>query len=349
MNIRKIGLRASTAALHSSSMMTQRKLTIRAESWPLRQRFSIARGSKISADVLCVEIAQGVCVGRGEAVPYRRYGESMETVTAAVESIQTALENGMTRDALPDALLPGAARNALDCALWDLEAKQSKTDIAKLAAIDLKPISTAFTIVIDDADKMATQAEKAQAYPLLKIKLGGREGVMADITRLAAIAEARPDAQLIVDSNEGWQIDEVARYAGELGRYGVIFFEQPVPQAQEAGLADIDLPFCADESVHDSGSLANLPRAYDWVNLKLDKTGGLTEALACAQAAKSDGRKIMVGCMVATSLSMAPAMVLAQRADLVDLDGPLWLAEDRANGLRYDGATIYPPKAELWG
>ena len=342
-------MRASTAALHSGSMMTQRKLTIRAESWPLRQRFSIARGSKISADVLCVEIVQDACVGRGEAVPYRRYGESMETVTAAVESIQPALENGLGRADLLDALLPGAARNAIDCALWDLEAKQSKTDIAKLAAIDLKPITTAFTIVIDDADKMAAQAEKAQAYPLLKIKLGGREGVMADITRLAAIAEARPDAQLIVDSNEGWQIDELARYADQLGRYGVTFFEQPVPQAQEAGLADIELPFCADESVHDTGSLTNLSRAYDWVNLKLDKTGGLTEALACAQTAKSDGRKIMVGCMVATSLSMAPAMILAQHADLVDLDGPLWLAEDRANGLRYDGATIYPPKAELWG
>ena len=342
-------MRASTAALHSGSMMTQRKLTIRAESWPLRQRFSIARGSKISADVLCVEIAQDACVGRGEAVPYRRYGESMETVTAAVESIQAALENGLGRADLLDALLPGAARNAIDCALWDLEAKQSKTDIAKLAASDLKPITTAFTIVIDDADKMAAQAEKAQAYPLLKIKLGGREGVMADITRLAAIAEARPDAQLIVDSNEGWQIDELARYANQLGRYGVTFFEQPVPQAQEAGLADIDLPFCADESVHDTGSLTNLSRAYDWVNLKLDKTGGLTEALACARTAKSDGRKIMVGCMVATSLSMAPAMVLAQHADLVDLDGPLWLAEDRANGLRYDGATIYPPTAELWG
>jgi L-alanine-DL-glutamate epimerase-like enolase superfamily enzyme len=179
--------------------------------------------------------------------------------------------------------------------------------------------------------------------------LGGREGVMADITRLAAIAEARPDAQLIVDSNEGWQVDELARYADQLGRFGVIFFEQPVPQRQEDGLADIDLPFCADESVHDNGSLSNLSRAYEWVNLKLDKTGGLTEALACAAAAKADGRKIMVGCMVATSLSMAPAMHLAQHADLVDLDGPLWLAEDRANGLRYDGATVHPPNPDLWG
>ena len=329
--------------------MTQRKLIIRAESWPLKQRFSISRGNKISADVLSIEIKQNGHIGRGEAVPYKRYGESMETVTAAVESIQTALENGLERAELLDALLPGAARNAIDCALWDLEAKQKGTTVAKLASIDLKPITTAFTIVIDDADKMAAQAEKAQAYSLLKIKLGGREGVMADITRLAAIAEARPDAQLIVDSNEGWQIDELARYADQLGRYGVIFFEQPVQQAQEAGLIDIDLPFCADESVHDNGSLTNLSRAYDWVNLKLDKTGGLTEALACAQTAKSDGRRIMVGCMVATSLSMAPAMVLAQHADLVDLDGPLWLAKDRTHGLRYDGSMIYPPKAELWG
>ena len=330
-------------------MTDKRKLTIRAESWPLKQRFSIARGSKISADVLAVELRCGDMVGRGEAVPYRRYGESMETVTAAVESIQTALEGGLNRAALLEALLPGAARNAIDCALWDLEAKQQNTTAAALAGVRPKPIQTAFTVVIDDADKMAAQAEKAQAFPLLKIKLGGRDGVMADITRLAAVAEARPDAQLIVDSNEGWQIDELARYAEPLGRYGVIFFEQPVPQAQETGLADIDLPFCADESVHDRGSLSDLPRAYEWVNLKLDKTGGLTEALACADAAKADNRKIMVGCMVATSLSMAPAMLLAQHADMVDLDGPLWLAEDCPHGLRYDSATIHPPKAALWG
>ena len=330
-------------------MTISRKLTIRAESWPLKQCFSIARGSKISADVLAVELRCGDMVGRGEAVPYRRYGESMETVTAAVETIQTALEAGMDRTALLDALLPGAARNAIDCALWDLEAKQQNTTAAALAALQPKPIQTAFTIVIDDADKMAAQAEKAQAYPLLKIKLGGRDGVMADITRLAAVAEARPDAQLIVDSNEGWQIDELARYADQLGRYGVIFFEQPVPQKQEVGLAAIDLPSCADESVHDRGSLSGLPRAYGWVNLKLDKTGGLTEALACAAAAKADNRKIMVGCMVATSLSMDPAMLLAQHADMVDLDGPLWLAEDRADGLRYDGAIVHPPSPDLWG
>lgn len=326
-----------------------RQVTIKVESWPLRQRFTIARGSKISADVLVVEIAEGGITGRGEAVPYRRYGETMETATAAVEGVQQALQSRLGRQDLLDALLPGAARNAIDCALWDFEAKQQNTSAAAMAGLHPHAKNTAFTIVIDDADKMAAQAEAAKAYPLLKVKLGGTDGVMADMTRLATVAEARPDAQLIVDSNEGWQIDELARYADQLGRYGVMFFEQPVPQKQEAGLADIDLPFCADESVHDSGSLAALPRAYQWVNLKLDKTGGLTEALACAEAAKADGRKIMVGCMVATSLSMAPAMLLAQYADLIDLDGPLWLAEDREHGLRYEGATVHPPTAALWG
>lgn len=349
MNISKFTLRASTTARHSAFMTAPRKLSIRVESWPLRQRFSIARGSKISADVLAVEIAENGVVGRGEAVPYKRYGETMETVTASVEGMQNALEAGLSRDDLLQALLPGAARNAIDCALWDLEAKQQNTPVSALVGQTVKALTTAFTVVIDDADKMAAQAAKAKSFPLLKIKLGGSGGVMADITRLAAIAEVRPDARLIVDSNEGWQISELARYADQLGRYGVIFFEQPVPQAQEAGLVDIELPFCADESVHDRHSLDALPSAYDWVNLKLDKTGGLTEALACAEAAKQAGYKIMVGCMVATSLSMAPAMVLAQYADLVDLDGPLWLAEDRDNALTFDGATIYPPESKLWG
>ena len=326
-----------------------RTLSIKHESWPLRKIFTISRGSKISADVIYLEIQEGDYIGKGEAVPYKRYGESVASVISQIKAISNDLENGLDREELQGTLEPGAARNAIDCALWDLEAKQHKTSAAALSGTQPKPIQTAFTVVIDDADKMAAQATKAQAYPLLKIKLGGRDGVMADITRLAAIAVERPDAQLIVDSNEGWQIDELARYADQLGRYGVIFFEQPVPQKQEVGLADIDLPFCADESVHDRGSLTALPRAYEWVHLKLDKTGGLTAALACAAPAKADNRKIMVGCMVATSLSMAPAMLLAQHADLIDLDGPLWLAEDCPHGLRYDGATIHQPSAALWG
>ena len=327
-----------------------RTLRINVESWPLQRRFSIARGSKISAETVCVEIREGSHVGRGEAVPYGRYGETTETVTAAIESVQEAIANGLDRNALAEILLPGAARNALDCALWDLQAKHSGQSVYTLAGLaPPKALTTAFTIVLDDADKMAQAAAKARAYPLLKVKLGGPQGVMADMTRLAAVAEARPDAQLIVDANEGWQADELVRYAENLGRYGVTFFEQPVPQAQEAALSDIALPFCADESVHDSNDIAALPAAYGWVNLKLDKTGGLTEALACIDVARQSGRNIMVGCMVATSLSMAPAFVLAQQADLIDLDGPLWLAEDCPHGLSFDGARLLPPSAALWG
>ena len=328
----------------------RRRLAIKVESWPLRQRFSIARGSKFAAETVCVEISEGGHIGRGEAVPYGRYGETTETVTAAIEAAQDAIANGIEREALRDLLLPGAARNALDCALWDLQAKQTGQAAWRLAGLPaLTPLQTAYTIVLDDADRMAEQADAARAYGLLKIKLGGNGGLMADITRLAAIAEARPDAQLIVDVNEGWAADELARYADRLGQYGVTFFEQPVPQAQEAALADIALPFCADESVHDSNDIEALSRAYDWVNIKLDKAGGLTEALACIDAARAGGRQIMVGCMVATSLSMAPAFLLAQHADLVDLDGPLWLAEDCPHGLRFDGAHISPPTAKLWG
>lgn len=327
-----------------------RAITIKAETWPLRQRFAIARGSKIAAEVICVEIHENGVTGRGEAVPYARYGETVETASAAIETLLPALKNGLTRAALGDALLPGAARNAVDCALWDLQAKQSGQSVYQMAGLPApKPLTSAYTIVLDDADKMAQAATQARAYPLLKIKLGGPQGVMADITRLAAIAEARPDAQLIVDANEGWQAAELARYADNLGRYGVIFFEQPVPQAQEAALSQINLPFCADESVHDRGDIEALSDAYKWVNLKLDKTGGLSEALACVAAAKQRHMGIMVGCMVASSLSMAPAFVLAQQADMVDLDGPLWLAEDCPHGLHYDGAIIQPPNRLLWG
>ena len=327
-----------------------RKISIKAETWPLRQRFAIARGSKIAAEVISFEISQSGMTGRGEAVPYARYGETIETVSAAIEALVPALEKGMDRTALAEVLLPGAARNAIDCALWDLEAKLQNQTAYRMAGLEtLRPITTAFTVVLDEADKMAQAASTARAYPLLKIKLGGPQGVMADITRLAAVAEARPDAQLIVDANEGWQAEDLARYAEALGRYGVVFFEQPVPQAQEAALAQVDLPFCADESVHDCHDIAALPDAYDWVNLKLDKSGGLTEALACVETARQNNKKIMVGCMVATSLSMAPAFVLAQHADLVDLDGPLWLAEDCPHGLRFDGPTIQAPTSELWG
>ncbi len=327
-----------------------RHIRIKVETWPLKQRFAIARGSKIDAEVICVEIEEDGIRGRGEAVPYARFGETIETASAAIEALMASLRSGMSRDDLSQALLPGAARNALDCALWDLAAKQSGQRAYAAAGLEtLKPITTAFTIGLDDADRMAIMAVKAQAYPLLKIKLGGSDGVMADLTRLSAVAEARPDAQLVVDANEGWQVAELARYAEPLGRFGVLFFEQPVPQAQESELSKIDLPFCADESVHDRHDIEAMGDAYSWVNIKLDKAGGLTEALACVEMARARRKKIMVGCMVATSLSMAPAFIVAQHADLVDLDGPLWLAQDRDPGLVFDGASIHPPSADIWG
>ncbi len=327
-----------------------RHITIKVETWPLKQRFAIARGSKVDADVICVEIEENGFLGRGEAVPYARFGETLETASASIEALMPSLKAGMTREDLSQALLPGAARNALDCALWDLAAKQSGERAYVTAGISaLRPITTAFTIGLDDADRMAIMAVKAQVYPLLKIKLGGPEGVMADLTRLSAVAEARPDAQLVVDANEGWQVGELARYAEALGRYGVLFFEQPVPQAQESELSKIDLPFCADESVHDRHDIEAMGDAYSWVNIKLDKAGGLTEALACVEMARARRKKIMVGCMVATSLSMAPAFIVAQHADLVDLDGPLWLAQDRDPGLVFDGASLHPPSADIWG
>jgi L-Ala-D/L-Glu epimerase len=331
-------------------MTSRRVISIRAESWPLRQQFTIARGSKIAADIICVEMAENGQIGRGEAVPYGRYGESIETVSAAIEGLRPALENGLTREQLAEALLPGAARCALDCALWDLQAKLENRPVWQIAGLSAPQIAqTAYTISLNGADKMAAQAAAARDFSLLKIKLGGADGLLADIARLHEICQARPDAQFIVDANEGWKIQDLARYQEPLSRFGVVFFEQPVTRQEEPGLSDIALPFCADESVHDSSDIEQLNAAYQWVNIKLDKAGGLTEALAMQNAARAKGLKIMVGCMVATSLAMAPAFLLAQKADLIDLDGPLWLQQDRPHGHVFRGAAMHPPATELWG
>ncbi len=328
----------------------QRKISISVENYPLARRFAIARGSKIAAEPVCVAISQNGATGRGEAIPYRRYGESVETVSAAIEKLIPALQEGMTRAQLSDALLPGAARAALDCALWDLEAKQSGRPVWQLAGLSQpQNLTTALTLVLDDADKMARAASQAAAYPLLKIKLGGRDGMAGDILRLIAIREARPDAQLIVDVNEGWHPADLGRHADRLAGFGVTFFEQPLAVGKDEILTEISLPFCADESIHDRHDFDALSPAYDWVNLKIDKTGGLSEALACIEIARAQNKKIMVGCMIATSLAMAPAFLLAQQADLADLDGPLWLAKDRTHGMVFDTATLHPPSAALWG
>ena len=327
-----------------------RSISITAETFPLRRKFAIARGTKVRAEPVSVEITEGGVRGHGEALPYPRYGETVETVTASIEQLRGALCDGMSRADLQTALPPGAARSALDCALWDLEAKTTGTPVWQLAEMARPgPLTTAFTVVLDGPDAMAHAAAQASAFPLLKIKLGSREGVLADVTRLREIRQARPDAKLIVDANEGWRVQELARYADLLAAHDVMFFEQPVAAREQEALADIDLPFCADESVHETTDLDTLTPAYGWVNVKLDKAGGFTQALEMVKTAKSRNLNVMIGCMVASSLSIAPAHLLAQLADLADLDGPLWLSEDRPDGLVYDGAHVSPPASSLWG
>jgi L-Ala-D/L-Glu epimerase len=323
-------------------------LEVAVERWPIRGAFTISRGSKQEAVVVVAAINDGACRGRGECVPYARYGESVEDVVAAIKSCTAALAAGANRAELAQLLPPGAARNALDCALWDLEAKRSGVSAAALAGLPpLEAVQTAFTISLAPPEVMAEKAREAATYPLLKLKLGG-EG---DEARLAAVREAVPDARLIADANEAWQMDDLELLFAAAGAFGVELIEQPLPTEVDELLAHIErpVPVCADESVHDSASLDRLAGLYDAVNIKLDKTGGLTEALVVADRARALGLKVMVGSMVATSLSVAPALLVAQDAEWVDLDGPLLLARDREPGLAYDGGIIAPPPSELWG
>lgn len=323
-------------------------LKVAVERWPIREAFTISRGSKREAGVVIATLSDRTHIGRGECVPYARYGESVEDVVTAIAACADAFANGLTRNELAGLLPAGAARNALDCALWDLEAKRAGRSAAELAGLGaLHPVLTAYTLSLDAPEAMAAKARAASAYPLLKLKLGGG----GDAERLAAVREAAPQARLIADANEAWQAHETESLLAAAAQARVELVEQPLPAGKDAILAEIarPVPVCADESVHDRGSLGALADRYDAVNIKLDKTGGLTEALRVADEAHALGLKIMVGSMVATSLAMAPALLLAQHADWVDLDGPLLLACDRVPGLAYDGATIYPPSPELWG
>ena len=323
-------------------------LTARIERWPLERAFTISRGAKTEAVVVVVELEDGHR-GRGEAVPYARYGETPEGVVAAIEALRPALRRGLDRAALQIALPAGAARNALDCALWDLEAKQAGRRVYQLAALATpKPLVTAYTISLAAPEIMAKAAERASARPVLKVKLGGGGD---DVKRIAAVRRAAPRAELIVDANEGWNERDLERNLAACAEARVTLVEQPLPQGQDEPLAEIArvIPVCADESAHDRASLKALKGKYDAVNVKLDKTGGLTEALALAMEAEREGFVIMVGCMVATSLAMAPAMLVAQGARIVDLDGPLLLAKDRSHGLRFEGSVVYPPEPILWG
>lgn len=321
------------------------RLTVRAERWPIRGTFSIARGSKTEAAVVVVELEEGGVRGSGECLPYPRYGESVEGVVAQISSVPT---DGLTRTRLQSLLPAGAARNAIDCALWDLEAKRSGRPVWQLAGLpEPGPVITAFTIVLDTPEKMGAGARENALRPLLKLKLSGA----GDLERVRAVRANAPNAALIIDANEGWSVEDYRLLAPKLAGLGVALIEQPFRAGNDGVLAELPrpVPVCADESCHTDDDLARLVGSYDAVNIKLDKTGGLTEALALKRAAEATGLKIMIGCMVATSLAMAPALLLAQGADWVDLDGPLLLARDRTPALTYRGSTISPAEPALWG
>jgi L-alanine-DL-glutamate epimerase-like enolase superfamily enzyme len=329
--------------------MTQLPMLVaRIERWPIAGAFTISRGAKTEAVTVVAELARGGLTGRGECVPYPRYGETAEATRAAIEAMREPFARGLDREALQALMPPGAARNALDCALLDLEAKAAgKRAWNLLGRPAPAPCTTAYTISLGSPEAMAAATARAAQRPLLKIKLGGD----GDGQRIAAVRAAAPRSELIVDANEAWTAETLEPNLAACAAAGVTLVEQPLPAGKDAALARIrrPIPVCADESVHDRASLAALRDRYDAVNIKLDKTGGLTEALAMADAAQALGFQIMIGCMVATSLSMAPAMLLTPQARFVDLDGPLLLARDRADGLRYDGSLIYPPEAALWG
>lgn len=320
------------------------KLTVISESFRLAEVFTISRGSRTEAKVLTVRATDGDLMGWGECVPYARYGESLESVTDEI----MVLPEHITRATLQEALHPGAARNAVDCALWDLDAKRAGKRVWQMLDLPAPiPMITAYTLSLGTPESMQAAAAKHAHRPLLKIKLGTPD----DMARLEAVRRGAPTSKIIVDANEGWSAEVYSDLAPHLVRLGVQLVEQPLPAGQDDMLAEIarPLPVCADESCHDRASLPDLKGKYDVINIKLDKTGGLTEALELRNAARAEGYGIMVGCMVGTSLAMAPAVIVAQGARVVDLDGPLLLAEDRAEPLKFDAEGVHPPVRALWG
>ena len=326
----------------------KRRLRAVAEVWPLANPFRIARGAKAAAEVIVVEIEQDGAIGRGEAVPYRRYRQSVASSLAEIEGVRAAIEGGAGRDRLATLLRPSAARNALDCALWDLEAKAGGIPVWRLAGLQRpRPLTTAYTLSLDAPEAMGRAAAANAHRPLLKVKLDGalvRE-------RLAAVAAAAPASRKVVDANEAWSAPLLAALGDDLAAAGVEMVEQPLPAGEDGALAGIDCPavLCADESCHTSDDIAALAGRYGMVNVKLDKTGGLSGALALVRAARAAGLQTMAGSMVATSLAMAPAMLAAQGAAVVDLDGPLLLQRDRVPAIAYEGSVMQPPPRELWG
>ncbi|MYM56105.1 N-acetyl-D-Glu racemase DgcA [Thalassovita mangrovi] len=319
-------------------------ITVEKDVFPLAQVFRISRGARTEAQVLTVKVTRDGITGWGECVPYARYDETLDSVTEEI----LGLPSEVGREALQNLLPAGAARNAVDCALWDWEAKKAGKRVWELAGLPApKPEITAYTLSLDEPAAMQAQAEKNAFRPLLKIKLGTPD----DMPRLEAVRAGAPKSKIIIDANEGWSAEVYKDLAPHLVRLGVALVEQPLPASQDDALLGMErpVPVCADESCHDRASLPGLKGKYDVVNIKLDKTGGLTEALMLRNDALAEGYDVMVGCMVGSSLAMAPAVLVAQGAMVTDLDGPLLLAEDRDNALQYDADGVHPPVAALWG
>lgn len=335
-----------TAALPARKCVGMEKLKIEAaiESWPLASDFVISRGAKREARVVVVRLSDGRVTGRGECVPYGRYGQTPEATLAQIRSAPADLDRCSLQHSWP----PGAARNALDCALWDLEAKRSGRSAAELAGLaPMRPVLTCYTLSLDTPEAMAAAARSVPHLPLLKLKLGAP----GDADRMRAVRQARPDARLVADANEGWQPSDLGHLMEVAAEAGLELIEQPLPAGADAMLEGLmhSVPVCADESVHTRADLADVQHRYDAINIKLDKAGGLTEALALRDAARAAGLGVMVGSMVATSLAVAPAFLVAQGADWVDLDGPLLLARDRDPAVRFEDGLLHPPPARLWG
>lgn len=325
-----------------------RQLHVKIDSFPLTKAFNISRGSKTAADVVTCTIIENGKSGRGECVPYPRYGETVEGVLEAIQSFHDAIASGMSRDELQSAMPAGAARNAIDCALWDLEAKLSGTRVSSTACRILpRPVPTAVTISLGDPADMADEARAHSSQKLLKVKVGTSD----DRARMHAVASAAREAEIILDANEGWDESNIREHLLLAAELHIGLIEQPLPAGKDEILAHIPhpVPICADESVHTLADLDALSNRYDAINIKLDKTGGLTEALKMRDRARELGFGVMIGCMVGSSLAMAPAVLLAQDADWVDLDGPLLLSRDRSPGLVYSGSLVSPPSADLWG
>ncbi|MDV7338244.1 N-acetyl-D-Glu racemase DgcA [Terasakiella sp. A23] len=324
------------------------ELKVQHTSWPIAGSFTISRGTKTSAEVVMVELSEDGFTGRGECVPYARYGETVQSVTDQIMELQADLKNGLDRVSLQKIMKAGAARNAVDCAFWDLEAKQAGKRVWDLVGLsDMSNLTTAYTLSLESPEMMGQKAKENAHLPLLKLKLAGPD----DLDRVAAVRNGAPNSRIIVDANEGWTAEVYQDLAPKLVELGVEMIEQPLPAGEDEVLRDMVRPVavCADESCHGLASLADIEGKYDMINIKLDKTGGLTEALLLKEAAEKAGLEIMVGCMLGPSLAMAPAMVVGQGAKVVDLDGPLLLAKDHEAALEFNNGIMTPPNSALWG